>query len=67
MSYVYTVNSIGLNIVYFASKQATCNYAVKHDIRMSDGKIKIIRCRQDIAVAVRNDFNEMKKYNSDTE
>ena len=64
MSYVYTVNSIGLNIVYFASKQAAYNYVVKHDIKMSDGKIKIIRCRQDIAVAVRNDFNEVKKSNS---
>lgn len=67
MSHVYTVNSIGLDIVYFASKQAAYNYAVKHDIKMSNGKIKIIRCRQDIAVAVRNDFNEIKKLSSDTE
>jgi len=67
MSYVYTINSIGLDIVYFASKRAAYKYAVKHGIKMSNGKIKIIRCRQDIAVAVRNDFNETKNYNSDTE
>ena len=39
MPYVYTVNSIGLNIVYFASRRAAYKYAERHNIRMSDGKI----------------------------
>lgn len=61
MSYCYTINSIGLNIVFFASTHAAYNYAVKHNIRMANGKIKINRCRTDIAFAVRKDFNEILK------
>jgi hypothetical protein len=58
MSYYYTINSIGLNIVFFASTQSAYNYAVKHNIRMKNGKIKISRCRSDIASIVRKDFME---------
>ena len=59
-TYVYTVNSIGLNIVYFASKRAALNYAIKHDIKCADGKIRLVRCRPDIAQGVREDFNQAK-------
>ena len=61
MSYCYTINSIGLNIVFFASAHAAYNYAVKHNIRMSNGKIKVNRCRTDVAVKVRKDFTEILK------
>lgn len=60
-TYVYTVNSIGLNIVYFASKRAALNYAIKHNIKCADGKIRLVRCRPDIAQSVRDDFNFHKK------
>lgn len=60
MAYVYTVNSIGHNIVYFASKRAAISYAIKHNIRCADGKIRLVRCRSDIAKYVREDFNQMK-------
>lgn len=61
MSYCYTINSIGPNIVFFASTRAAYNYAAKHNIRMANGKIKINRCRTDIATAVRKDFTEYLK------
>lgn len=61
MRYVYTINSIGLNIVYFASRRAAYKYAERHNIRMADGKIRIVRCRSEIAQLVREDFNELKK------
>ena len=61
MRYLYTINSIGLNIVFFASTHAAYNYAVKHNIRMANGKIKIHRCRFDVASAVRKDFMEILK------
>ena len=61
MPYVYSLNSIGLNIVYFASKRYALNYAIKHNIRCEDGKIRIIRCRSDIAQYVRDDFNQHKR------
>lgn len=60
MSYVYSINSIGLNIAYFASKRAALNYAVKHSIQCADGKIRLVRCRSDIAQSVRDDFNQIK-------
>ena len=60
-TYVYTINSIGLNIVYFASKHAALNYAIKHDIKCADGKIRLVRCRPDIAQSVREDFNSSKR------
>lgn len=60
MAYVYTVNSIGPNVVYFASKRAALCYAVRHSIRCSDGKIRLVKCRPDIAQCVRDDFNQMK-------
>lgn len=61
MTYVYTINSIGLNIVYFASKRAALNYAIKHNIKCADGKIRLVRCRPDIAQSVREDFNQSKR------
>jgi len=61
MSYCYTINSIGLNIVFFASAHSAYNYAVKHNIRMVNGKINIHRCRTDIALLVREDFMEKLK------
>lgn len=61
MSYCYTINSIGLNIVFFASTRDAYNYAVKHNIRMSNGKIKVNRCRTDVAVKVRKYFTEILK------
>jgi len=60
-TYVYTVNSIGLNIVYFASKKSALNYAIKHNIKCADGKIRLVRCRPDIAQSIREDFNFHKK------
>lgn len=60
MSYCYTINSIGLNIVFFASARAAYNYAAKHNIRMANGKIKVHRCKTDIAFLVRKDFMERK-------
>lgn len=61
MAYVYTVNSIGLNIVYFASKRSAMNYAIKHNIKCADGKIRIVRCRPDIAQQVRDEFTHILK------
>lgn len=61
MSYCYTVNSIGLNIVFFANTHSAYKYALKHNIRMADGKIKTHRCRTDIALSVRKDFIERLK------
>lgn len=61
MSYCYIINSIGLNIVFFASAHFAYKYAVKHNIRMADGKIKIHRCKTDIALSVRKDFTERLK------
>lgn len=61
MAYVYTVNSIGLNIVYFSNKRSALNYAIKHNIRCSDGKIRIVRCKSDIAQYVREDFTQILK------
>lgn len=61
MSYCYTINSIGLNIVFFASTRAAYNYAVKHNIRMANGKIKVNRCRTGVAIEVRKDFTEYLK------
>lgn len=60
-TYVYTVNSIGLNIVYFASKCAALNYAIKHNIKCADGKIRLVRCRPNIAQSVREDFNQVNE------
>ena len=60
-TYVYTINSIGLNIVYFASKRAALNYAIKHNIKCADGKIRLVRCRPDIAQSVREDFNQVNR------
>ena len=65
MAYVYTINSIGLNIVYFASKRAALNYAIKHDIKCADGKIRLVRCRPDIAQSVREDFNQVNREHSE--
>ena len=54
MSYVYTINSMGLNnIVFFSSAHSAYNYAVEHNIRMSNGKIKVMRCTINNAIAVR--------------
>ena len=59
-TYVYSINSIGLDIVFFASRRSAFNYAEKHNIRMTDGSIKIHRVNSKIAQAVREDFNEYK-------
>ena len=64
-TYVYTINSIGLNIVYFASKRAALNYAIKHNIKCADGKIRLVRCRPDIAKLVREDFNQVNRKHSE--
>ena len=61
MRYVYTVNGIGLDIVFFASKRATLNYARAHNIRkLQNGKWGIVRVWNQTADAVRNDFMERK-------
>ena len=60
-TYIYTINSIGLNIVYFASRRAALNYAIKHDIKCADRKIRLVRCRPDIAKLVREDFNQVNE------
>ena len=62
MSYVYTINSIGLNnIVFFSSTNSAYNYAVEHNIRMSNGKIKVMRCTINNAIAVRGDVRLLSK------
>ena len=62
MSYVYTLNSIGLNnIVFFSSTHSAYNYAVEHNIRMSNGKIKVMRCTINNAIAVRDDVRLLSK------
>lgn len=62
MSYVYTLNSIGLNnIVFFSSTHSAYNYAVDHNIRMSNGKIKVMRCTINNAIAVRDDVGLLSK------
>lgn len=63
-TYVYTINSIGLNIIYFASKRAALNYAIKYNIKCADGKIRLVRCRSDIAKLVREDFNQVNMEHS---
>ena len=56
MIYVYTLNSIGLNnIVFFSSTNSAYNYAVKHNIRMANGKIKVVRCKSYTAISVLED------------
>lgn len=67
MSYVYSINSIGLNIVYFASKRAALNYAIKHSIQCADGKIRLVRCKSDIAQYVRDDFSQLRTIREATE
>ena len=62
MIYVYTINSIGLNnIVFFSSTHSVYNYAVKHNIRMANGKIKVVRCKSYTANAVRGDVRLRRK------
>ena len=62
MIYVYTLNSIGLNnIVFFSSTNSAYNYAVNHDIRMANGKIKVVRCKSYTANAVRGDVRLRRK------
>ena len=62
MSYVYTINSIGLNnIVFFSSTHSAYNYAVEHNIRMANGKIKVMRCTINNAIAVRDDVRLLSK------
>ena len=74
MIYVYTLNSIGLNnIVFFSSTHSAHNYVVKHNIRMTNGKIKVMRCTINNARAVRGDVRlrrkaiEKAKHNTSTE
>lgn len=57
----YTINSIGLNIVFFASAHSAYNYVVKHNIRMSSGKIKINHFNYETALCVRENFNKILK------
>ena len=57
----YTVNLIGLNIAFFASPHAAYNYAVKHNIITSSGKIKINHCSHETALRVRENFNKILK------
>ena len=62
MIYAYTLNSIGLNnIVFFSSTNSAYNYAVKHNIRMANGKIKVMRCTINNAIAVRDDARLLRK------
>ena len=62
MIYVYTLNSIGLNnIVFFSSTNSAYNYAVKHDIRMANGKIKVMRCTANGAIEILEDVIERRK------
>ena len=62
MSYVYTINSIGINnIVFFSSTNSAYNYAVEHNIRMANGKIKVMRCTINNAIAVRDDAKLCRK------
>ena len=62
MSYVYTLNSIGRNnIVFFSSAHSAYNYAVEHNIRMANGKVKVMRCTINNAFAVRGDVKFRSK------
>lgn len=61
MSYCYFPNNIGLNIVFFCSKQAALNYAKAHNIqKLSNGHFGIVRVNDQIATKIRKDFNERK-------
>ena len=57
----YTINSIWLNIVFFASTHSAYNYAVKHNIRTSSCNIKINHCSYETAQCVREEFNKILK------
>ena len=62
MIYVYTINSIGINnIVFFSSTNSAYNYAIEHNIRMANGKIKVMRCTINNAIAVRGDVRFLRK------
>ena len=62
MIYAYTLNSIGLNnIVFFSSTNSAYNYAVKHNIRMANSKIKVMCCTINNAIAVRGDARFLRK------
>ena len=64
-TYVYSINSIGLDIVFFTNPHAAFSYAEKHNIRMADGRISIHRVNYKIAQLVREDFNEYKQLQKD--
>lgn len=62
MSYVYTLNSIGLNnIVFFSSTHSAYNYAVKHNIRMANENIKVIRSTINCAIEILEDVKLRRK------
>ena len=61
MRYVYSINSIGLDIVFFASKRAALNYAKTHNIRkLSNGHWVIFRLSIENAIRLREEFAERK-------
>lgn len=61
MKYVYTINSIGLDVVYFANKRSALNYAKLHNIRtIKNGWHGIFRLSVREAFDLRNEFAELK-------
>lgn len=61
MQYVYSINSIGLDIVFFANKRAALNYAKAHNIRkLSNGHWGIFRLSIENAICLRKEFAERK-------
>jgi len=68
MSYVYTVNGIGLKIVFFASKRAALNYAHAHNLpKLRNGHYGIVRARTSIATLVREEFDSILEEKNITE
>ena len=47
--------------MFFASTHSAYNYAVKHNIRTSRGKIKVDHCSYETALHVRENFNKILK------
>lgn len=62
MSFVYTINSIGLDLVFFSNKRSALNYAIKHNLpKLRDNRYGIVKTRTNIADEVRIDFLKIKQ------
>lgn len=61
MAFVYTINSIGLDLVFFSNKKSALNYAIKHNLpKLRDNRYGIVNTRTNIADEVRREFLKIK-------